>query len=242
MVTSSTTWEKLRDEPARAHALFSAYLALGLGRSLPALAHTGAASVSYLKKLSTRWHWKERAIQWQAQMVQAGHPPASDQITEARARQLNDALAMQQLAKAQISQWLQRDREGTLRLFGRFTPHQTMRLWQTGFRIETALLPAPEFTPPPKVTTALSTQREKRRSARDSETSVLPLATAFAQLDTMLRTSGVKQPHRRELLTMLRTWLWLPPEEKTSIPALPASQKKARAPMTRRRKQVRDGR
>ncbi|NIM04495.1 MAG: hypothetical protein GTN69_02430, partial [Armatimonadetes bacterium] len=103
-------WNRQDGESPRAHALFSSYLALGPGRSLPALARSGLASLSYLKKLSARWRWQERALGWQASLADSDD---EELVAEARARQLRDAVTLQQLARAQLARWVAKNPEGT---------------------------------------------------------------------------------------------------------------------------------
>jgi hypothetical protein len=217
--SSSSSWQRQRGEPPRAHALFSSYLALGPGRSLPDLSRSGVASLSHLKKLSARWGWRERAASWQAQLAGAGERTDPEQATAVRERQLKDALAMQQLAKAQIGRWLGRDRGGTLKLIGRFTPHQTMRLWQVGVLVEDGLVPRPEAAPPPEIRQALR-KHQRSDEASAANPPVLSLPEAFAAFDTAMRKAGIRAPQRRRLLSLVRRWLWLQEETKETPPRL----------------------
>ena len=241
--SSSPSWQRWRGEPPRAHGLFSSYLALGPGRSLPGLARSGAASLSYLKKLSARWRWRERAASWQGQLAGARHCTDPQQAAATRERQLKDALAMQQLAKAQISRWLGRDRDGTLKLIGRFTPHQTMRLWQVGFLVEDGLLPLSEPERPQEVRQALLRQRQEQEASSGPSSPVRPLPEALAAFDAALREAGIRPPRRRELLSLVRRWLWLPEERKESSPSLslPAPRKATPPSMRHAGKQGRNG-
>jgi len=238
--SSSSSWQRQRGEPARAHALFSSYLALGPGHSLSDLARSGTASLSYLKKLSARWHWRERAAGWQAQLV-TGLPTQPEQVAAARERQLKDALAMQQLAKAQIGRLLGRDREGTVRLLRQLTPHQMMRFWQVGFLVEDGLLPLPEPVRPRTVRHALLEQSRERETSPTPSPRTLSLR-AFAAFEEAMRQAGIRVAKRRALLALLRRWLWLPEEEVREAPSrlsLPPPKKARGSRSQRGPKQVR---
>jgi hypothetical protein len=239
---STSSWQRQRGEPARAHALFSSYLALGPGHSLSDLARSGTASLSYLKKLSARWHWRERAASWQAQLV-SGLPTQPEQVAATRERQLKDALAMQQLAKAQISHWLGRDREGTVRLLRQFTPHQMMRFWQVGFLVEDGLLPLPEPVRPQEVRHALLAQSREREASPAPSPRTLSLPRAFAAFEEAMRVAGIRVAKRRALLSLTRRWLWLPEEKAAPVPSrlsLPPPKKARGSRSQRGRRQVRD--
>jgi hypothetical protein len=203
-------WQRQKGEPNRAYALFESYLALGPVRSLPALARSGVVSLSYLKKLSARWHWKERALSWQQQLSRSHSLSDPDIITEARERQLRDAIALQQLARAQIRQWLTKDPEGTIRLIRRLTPHQVMRLWHTGLRVEQDLLPAPEPEKLEDYQRAVYHQRDRDAAETPSSQPPPPLPQAVIHLLVVARKEGVSREIVLQLRARLLRWLWLP--------------------------------
>jgi hypothetical protein len=234
--SSSSSWQRQRGEPARAHALFSSYLALGPGRSLPSLARSGLASLSHLRKLSARWQWRERAASWQAQLAAAGRSAQPDSPTSIRERQLRDALAMQQLAKAQISLWLKRDHEGTLQLIKQLTPHQVMRFWQVGFLVEDGLLPAPAPEAREEMRLALLRQQREREAPSPPPERALSLPRAFAAFEEALRAAGMGAAARRRLLSLVRRWLWLPEEDGKAIPLSLSSRKMAKTSLKARKK------
>lgn len=212
------SWQQLPREPNRAFALFQAYLGLGPGRSLPALARSGIASLSYLKKLSSRWWWRERVGSWQVSLTQAGQVGDADLARAARERQLKDALALQQLARAQLARWLERDPEGTVRLMRRLTPHQVARFWQTGAHLERELLPP---SPPEQpVDAERRAQEAKWRQEREQEREQLSLSQEIASLLGLLAKAGVQADQCQQIRAQLLRWLWLSEEQLSDKPAI----------------------
>ena len=214
-------WRRQRDEPPGAHALFEQYLQLGPGRRLRTLAKRGAASYSYLKKLSHLWRWQERAAGWQATLQQAGDLDAAELAAQARNRQIRDAQTMIQLARAQLARWIAKDGDGTTRLQRRLTPHQTARLWQTGYRLEHELLPP--FTPdgPVDVGERLRKAEYEREDDDEEKTTEPPkdLLEEMAKLIMVLR----RHLSRREVVdhhAKLLRWLWLPGKKSLSLDAI----------------------
>jgi hypothetical protein len=240
----NTDLHPMRGEPNRAHALFESYLALGPRRSLPMLARTGVASLSYLKKLSARWQWKERAAAWQQQLSRSSHLSDPDMIAEARERHLRDAVALQQLAKAQIRRWLAKDPDGALRLNRRLTPHQVMRLWHTGLRVEHELLPAPEPEKVEEYEKALEHQRDRDETAGPSSEAPPRLPKALADLLRLAHEVGVERSRAVALKAKLCRWLWLPQDclSDARLRLLLRARKKAKAPRRTTRGKVCDGR
>jgi hypothetical protein len=170
------------------------------------LAQTGAASLSYLKKLSARWRWKERASLWQAQLVSSGQPDDPSLAEAVRERQLRDARALQQLARAQLARWLQQDEQGTLTLIKRLTPHQVARFWQASSRLERELLPPPEQEQVPEWA---SYRRQDDRQHQPSPR-VPPLHQALSGLLVLLRKAGLRGKRLDHARAKLLRWLWLP--------------------------------
>jgi hypothetical protein len=220
---SALSWQRQRNEPARAHAYFEQYLALGPGRSLGALARTAGVSYAYLKKLSSQWHWQERAGSWQLNVQQAASLDAVDAAEEARARHLRDAQTLQQLARAQLARWIAKDPEGGVRLRRRLSAHQVARAWQVGYRVEHELLPPPA---PPPLADAGKLLREARYEREYGEQAETPtpeprdLATELAALLALLRRHGVSREKIVQHHAQLLRWLWLPNEETLSLSAL----------------------
>jgi hypothetical protein len=169
------------------------------------LAQTGVASLSYLKKLSARWRWKERASVWQAQLVASSQVDDAELTVAVRERQLRDARALQQLARAQLARWLQQDEQGTLRLIKRLTPHQVARFWQAGSRLERELLPPPEEGQVPEWD---SYRRQDDRQHQPSPR-VPSLPQALSGLLVLLRKAGLRGKRLDQARAKLLRWLWL---------------------------------
>jgi len=224
---SSSSWQRQRDEPARAHARFEQYLALGPNRSLRALARTRGASYAYLKKLSCQWRWQARAANWQVNLQHAGPLDALDAAQEARARQIRDAQTLQQLARAQLARWIARDSAGGLRLCRRLSAHQVARVWQVGYRVEHELLPPPE----PKPLTDAGRQLQKAKYQHEREQRAGPpekwnLRVELAAFVQLLRKSRLSRGQVAQHHAKLLRWLWLPNEESLSLQALPKAHRK----------------
>jgi hypothetical protein len=202
-------WHRESREPNRAYALFERYLALGPTRSLPTLARSKVASLSHLKKLSASWHWRERAAAWQQQLSRSSDLSDPDIIAEARERHLRDAIVWQQLARAQIRQWLRKDPEGTLRLIRRLSPHQVMRLWQTGLRVEQGLLPAPEPEKVEDYQKAVFNQRDRDERETSSNEAPPPLPKALTMLLRLAWELGVSRASVLHLKGKFLRWLWM---------------------------------
>ncbi|RJQ40262.1 MAG: hypothetical protein C4555_01830 [Dehalococcoidia bacterium] len=197
-------WNRQPGESPRAHALFSSYLDLGPGRSLPALARSEGISLSYLKKLSANWRWQERALAWQ------GNLTASDDeelVKEARERQLRDAVTLQQLARAQLSRWVARDPEGTSRLIRQLNPTQVARFWQTGFHLENELLPP--IKPPQEIAVAEQIKETEKEQAEIKHPS---FSQCMKRLLRAARKAGLRGPRLEAVRTKFLRWLWLPEE------------------------------
>ena len=206
------TWRRIRGEPARAHALFDGYLGLGPTRSLPRLAATTGRSLSYLKKLSARWHWQARAAAWQQHVaisVQGG--AGEDTTAQARDRQLKDARAMQQLARAQLARWIRRDPDGSTWLAKQLTPNQVVSFWKTGFSLERDLLP-PSTEEEPRID-----QHPKETAADREEKRPLSVGEALTRLAQALRSAGLRGEQVYRELTRVCRWLWLPEEEVEAV-------------------------
>jgi hypothetical protein len=230
-------WHRQHREPPRAHALFERYLALGPGRSLRALAQGGAGSYSYLKKLSSLWRWHDRAASWQVRLQQTGAVDAVALAGEARERQLKDALALQQLARAQLSRWIGRDREGTLRLLRRLSPHQVARFWATGYRLESLLLPVPS----PEAPVAADRKLREARYAQEEGTQPvehLVLLDELAALVALLRKAGLSRGQLTQRYAQLLRWLWLPEEESVSLEAVVKANQRRRKTHGQRARQT----
>jgi len=198
------TWERLRGEPKRAYSLFDQYLTLGPARSLPKLARSTSRAVSYLKKLSARWHWQQRAAAWQQHLLASSQPPQEQAVEQLRARQLKDAQALQQLARAQITRWVRRDPEGKVWLAKQLTPHQVARFWQTGFHVEQDLLPLPPDDGPPPIE---SRPEKADRPDEGADKPPLPLRDALKRLARVLRKAGLRGEAVYERLVKVCRWL-----------------------------------
>jgi len=197
-------WNRQPEESSRVYALFSSYLALGPGRSLPALARSEGVSLSYVKKLSADWRWQERALAWQANLT------ASDDeelVKEARERQLRDAVTLQQLARVQLSRWVARDPEGTSRLIRQLNPTQVARFWQTGFHLENELLPP--VKPPEETAIA---EQIKAVEKEEVEIKYPSFAQSMTRLMSAARKAGLRGPRLEAMRTKFLRWLWLPEE------------------------------
>lgn len=136
-------WERRPREPPRAHALFDQFLALGPYRSLRQLDEIGVASYDYLKKLSAKWRWQERAAAWQAEVARAQHSARTADIRQVRDRQLRDARTLRMLARVQMRKWVEQ-RRGARDPHPGFSGHVVARMWQTGYQAEDLLLPEVE--------------------------------------------------------------------------------------------------
>lgn len=224
------TWERLRGEPERAYALFDQYLTLGPTRSLPKLARTTSRAVSYLRKLSARWQWQQRAAAWQQHLIASSQPPQEQAAEQLRARQLKDAQALQQLARAQIMRWVRRDPEGKVWLARQLTPHQVAGFWQTGFHVEQELLPLPPDDGPPPIK---SPPEEADRSDAGAPKPPPSLRDALKRLARALRKAGLQGETVYERLAKVCRWLWLPEEEADAI--RPARRSKASSNRKRER-------
>ncbi|WP_406698579.1 hypothetical protein V5E97_06815 [Singulisphaera sp. Ch08] len=64
-------WNRRPRESARAFAIFKAYCMLGAGRSAVLLKRRLGVSENYVKKLSARWDWVERARHYDSQIADA---------------------------------------------------------------------------------------------------------------------------------------------------------------------------
>ena len=163
------SWEKLPGEPPRAHALFEGFLLPGPGRTLPPVARAQGVSLSYVKKLSVRWDWRERAESWQSKLYSSSQTENAETIIEARERQLKQAVAFQRIARAELARSFQRDPDGTRNALKRFSPYAIARLWQTGFRLESELRPPPSVEPIPDLREALlDKSAEEKRAVEDT--------------------------------------------------------------------------
>jgi len=130
---------------------------------------------------------------------------------------------MIQLARAQLARWVGKDGDGTTRLQRRLTPHQTARLWQTGYRLEHELLPP--FAPGGPVDVGERLRKagyEREREDDDDEETPRPprdLLEEMAKLIMVLR----RHLSRREVAdyhAKLLRWLWLPGEKSLSLDAI----------------------
>jgi len=135
-------WERGPNEPPRAYSLFEEYLALGPGRSLRQLADTGTASVAYLKELSSRWRWRERAAAYRAQVARSAFPTSLEEGKQARERVRRDARLLRRLAWAQMQQRVAEGKGPT--------PRELPRLLRRGVSLELLLRPMaePQADPP----------------------------------------------------------------------------------------------
>jgi len=127
------SWERMPDEPPRAYALFEGYLGLGPHRTLRQLADMGAASLAYLKELSSRWRWRRRAAAYQAEVARTSFPAPYAEKEHRRERLLREVQLVRRLAWAQIQQRLA---EGT-----RPTGRELARLLRLGVNLELVLSP-----------------------------------------------------------------------------------------------------
>ncbi len=218
------TWERQRGEPERAYALFDRYLSLGPTRSLPKLSRSSSRAVSYLKKLSSRWHWQRRAASWQQHLLLSSQPPQEgDEGAQLRARQLKDAQVLQQLARAQLTRWIRRDPQGRVWLRKQLTPHQVARFWQTGFHLEQELLPPPLDDRPPPIEPQSD---EADESDEEASQPALSVRDALKRLARALRKAGMRGEPVYEALAKVCRWLWLPEEEVDGIRPTPRSKAK----------------
>ena len=199
--------DKLDQEPPRARALFDAYLSLGPSRSLPGLAKRGLASLSYLKKLSAHWRWRERAAQWQSENCLSAKVDDPRLVAEARARQLRDARMMQRLGKAQVFLHLQRNQETKPRGSGGPGGSLAVRFWKSGFDLEDDLLPSVIEKEPEEVSVELKQEEER------SQPSPVSLSKSLKDLLRLLRKAGVPRRRLPELRAKLLHWFWLREED-----------------------------
>ena len=225
--SSHSSWQRQRGEPARAHALFEQYLALGPSRSLRTLARTSGLSYAYLKKLSCRWQWQERAASWRLSLQQADSLDAVDAAQEARARHVRDAQTLQQLGRAQLARWFAKDPDGSVRLRRRLTAHQVARVWQAGYRVEHELLPpCPPEQPPDAARKLQAAQYQDERAQRAGPREKMNLRAELAAFVRLLRKSGLSRAQVAQHHGKLLRWLWLPNEESLSLQALAKANKK----------------
>jgi hypothetical protein len=218
--SSTSSWQRQREEPPRAHALFEQYLSLGPARSLPALARASGRSYGYLKRLSCEWHWQERAASWELHL-QAGAASATDAAQEARARHIRDAQTLQQLARAQLARWIAKHPDGSVRLRRRLSGHQVARAWQLGYRMEHELLPPPPPGRPPDPGKKLQEARfQEARDQRNGPPEKLDLPRELAAFVRLLRKLHLSRGQVAQHHAQLLRWLWLPEEEGLSLSAL----------------------
>jgi len=194
-------WDQRDGEPDRAYALFEGYLALGPGRRLRQLADASAASLSYLKQLSARWRWRERAAAWQAEMGRSGHPVPRDELEAIRESQLKEARLLRALGRAQIQRALSQGAGGRAR------PRTVARLWRQAFGVEHLLLPrqrppGEEGEEDPDRAHAQERDPEAGRLSREHPS----LEGAMAELLALAKEAGVPEealPEVREVLLEL---------------------------------------
>jgi hypothetical protein len=170
-------WAQLEGESDRAYALFEQFLALGPARSLPRLARARAASLPYLKQLSARWRWQERAADWQARVARAERGDLGDELEEIRSRHVRDARMMRSLARAQMRRWVQ---SASAQGHRPFTAVELAAMWHMGFQVEHELLPSGQ---------APTDQEKVEPAGREEEEAPKETRVPEAALDELLQVA-----------------------------------------------------
>jgi hypothetical protein len=144
---------------------------------------------------------------WQASLAESDD---EELVAEARARQLRDAVTLQQLARAQLARWIAKDPEGIPKLIHQLTPHQVARFWQTGFHLENELLPP--VKPPEEVDISKKIKESEKEQAAQEKAKELDFAEIWTKLLRLLRRAGLRKERLEEKCAKLLRWLWLPEE------------------------------
>ena len=107
---TSCPWERQAGESGRAYAGFCAYRDLGSGRSLDKVGRqrsgdrTGRkrGSTGQLRRWSSRWHWVQRALAWDAELDKKRREAQVAAVRAMNERHVEEAMAMQARAMERL--------------------------------------------------------------------------------------------------------------------------------------------